>query len=808
MLQDFRFALRLARKNPGSTLISFFALALAIGGVTAIFSVVDMVILRPLPFPDSSRLVRIFATDFRGNDNDVSMPDYLDWERHLHSFSQLALFITTQATLTGGSTPERVVLGRAEASLLPVLGVQLLMGRNFRPEENQPGRDGEAILSWSYWQSHFAGRAVLGKILLLDHKPYRVIGVLPQNFTALGRKDIWLPLTFDPHAPGNQRGMRAYTALGRLASGISIQQAGSEINSFAEATAEQFPNENKGVGVRVAGLQSSLTGEGVASSQGDIRRALWLLFGAVATVLLIACGNVANISLLRTWSRQRELAVRVAVGAGRVRLFRQVLVESVLLSLAAALAGAALATALVRIFKTLPLTAIPRMNEIAVDGRVLGFALLLGAGTGVAFGLLPAFRAGLLNLNETLKQGMGRTTDSRRHQNLRRLFVALETALAALLLIESGLLLKSFIKVAEINPDFVAPHLLTMYVSTPTAGNGQPAADQLDPLTHGILNRIRSLPGVISAAITSDLPLTGTAGGGGVLVEGQQPWSRRMSDRPYAVWTAVTPHYFETMQIRLLAGSDFTDQSARANVAIVNQALVDKLLPGRNPLGKRISVSVSSPQLEQIIGVVANVPQVGLEQGAQPEIFFPAAYNGVPWLALVVRVKGDPVSYTRAIQTAVAKVNGSVATFLPRSMDDILSRQFLWRSLQTWVIGAFTALAITLAGIGIYTVIAHSVNQRISEIGVRVALGASRAAILRMIIWQGMLPALLGAALGFLLSLAIARLTSSAFFGVTALDPGIYFGAVALLLVICAAATYFPALRASRIDPWIALRHE
>ncbi len=807
MMQDFRFAARITRKNPGSTAAAFLALALAIGGATAIFSAVNAVMLRPLPVRDAKTLVRIFATDSSGDEDDVSMADYLDWRRGLRSFSGMAIFGNSQATLEGGAAPERVVKVEAESTLLPLLGIVPICGRTFLPEENEPGHSAEAILSWPFWQSHFGGRNVLGRKLKLDERPYTVIGILPKNFTLLGHRDVLLPLPFDPKAPQNRRGYHAYSVFARLAPGVTIERANAELATIAASTAAVFPNQNQGVSAKAVSLLDSLQGEGIGSAQANFKPALLVLLAAVLCVLLIACGNVTNLNLVRARSRQREIAVRVAVGASRTQLFRQVLVESILLSLSAAVAGLALAFGLVRLFDKISLAAIPRLEETSIDFRVLLFTLAIGVLAGIGSGLLPALHSSQLDLNGALKQASGRVTESRNEQRLRRLFVALETGLAAVLLVECGLFVKSFARASEINPHFSTDHLLTVYLALPASRYGLQHPDATPPLVRGVLTRVRGLPGVISAATASDLPLTGTAAGGGLLLEGQAR-AAQFWDTPYVAQTDVSPQYFKTLKIRFLAGVDFEDRTSSAKVAIVNQALVRKLFHKQDPIGKRIAIVTDELDWRQIVGVVADVPQTSIEKTAEPEVFFPMTRLNAPWLALAVRVNGDPLRYIGSIKREIAKVDRAAAVFLPRTMEQIMEKQLQWRGLQTWVVGAFAFLAITLASLGVYAVIAYSVGQRRSEIGLRMALGASDVEVRRMILWQGVRPALIGGAIGLLCAFALARATANLLFGTKAGDAAIYALVAALLLLVSALASFFPARRAAALDPWKALRHE
>ena len=807
MLQDFRLAARIARKNKGSTIAVFLALSLGIGGATAIFSAVNAVMLRPLPIKNGNRVVRIFATDSSSHEDDVSMADYLDWKRQLRGFSGMAVFRTGQATLEGGAAPARVVTIETESTLLPLLGVVPIRGRNFLPTENQPGHASEAILTWPFWQSHFAGGSALGRKLMLDERPYTIVGVLPKSFTLLGHRDILVPLPFNLKAAQNQRGYHAYTVFARLSPGVTIKQVSSELAAISASLAAAFPNQNKGVGAKAVKLVDSLQGEGIGSSQANFRPALLLLLAAIFCVLLIACGNVMNLNLIRVRSRRQEIAVRFAVGASRAQLFQNIIVESLLISLSASVAGLALAYGLVRLFHRVSIAEIPRLEETSVDFTVLLFAVGIGILTGVVSAVLPALRLDRLDLNSALKQGGPRMTESRTEQRLRRLFVSFEAGLAAILLIECGLFTESFVKVAAINPHFATDHLLTAYLALPSSRYGIQNLDRARLLVHDVLDRLRVLPGVVSAAATSDLPLTGTAAGGGVLVEGQtlpaQVW-----EAPYAVQAEVSPEFFKTLEVRFVAGADFKYSYTTEKVAIVNQALVRRLFFNRNPLGKRIALASDKSDWRRIVGVVADVPQTAIEQHASPELFFPMARLNARWVALVVRVTGDPLGYLGTVRRDVAKMDPSVAVFLPRTMEQIMKKQLEWRGLQTWVVGAFAFLAVTLSSLGVYAVIAYSVGQRRSEIGLRMALGASAAEIRRLIVWQGVKPALIGGAVGLLCGFALARFNSSLLFGSKAGDIKVYACAAILLLVVSALASFLPAMRAAAMEPSKALRHE
>ncbi len=546
-MHDIRYALRIARQNPGSTLAAFVALTLGIGATTAIFSVIDSVILRPLPIKQADRVVQIFETK-PGNDRaEIAMPDYVDWKAHLKSFDNLALYRESQANLTGAAHPERVRLFLCESTMLPLLGLNVIRGRNFTAEEDRPGHNDVAILTWPFWRNHFGGENVVGRKIILDDHPYTITGVLKTSFFDFEDEDILVPVAFDLTQFENARGYHQYSVLGRLRAGVSLSQAQAELTAFSRFLATEYPKEDGDVGAVAVKLRDTIT--------GDIRPVLLLLFGAVTCVLLIACGNVAGLLLARASGRQREIAVRMAIGASRTRLYRQVLTESILLSCSAAIAGVGLAFLAVRIVRGLKNTRIPDPASIAIDWRVLAFAIGTGVLTGILFGLAPALGFSSDHVNDVLKQSSGRVTESKGQHRLRQLFVALETAVAALLLIESGLLLKSFVKVTSVNPGFSTDHVLTVQISLPKSRYGGPGT--VGPFVRDVVDRIRSIPGLHSVAVTSNLPLLGS-GLCSILIEGMPP--AKTADNRFVQFNGVSPGYFRTLGIPMLSGRDFTDR--------------------------------------------------------------------------------------------------------------------------------------------------------------------------------------------------------------------------------------------------------
>jgi putative ABC transport system permease protein len=807
MIDSLRIAARMARKNPGTTLAAFLALALGIGSSTAIFSVVDSVLLKPLPVRDGDRLVRIYATDSHGPEEDLSMADYLDWKKSLHSFSAMALYRTRQATYSGDSVPDRVITLEVEADLLPLLGVSPLLGRGFNYDVNQPGQAHEAILTWPYWQTHFGGRNILGKRIILDQQGFTIIGILPKSFTVFGHRDLLLPVIFDLSKPENKRGYHGYEAIARLAPGISITQANAELASGAALLAHTFPKENQDVSARAQDLRSTLAGEGIGASQKHVRFALLVLLAAGLSVLAIACTNVAHIQLIRAWSRQREMAIRSSLGATRTQLFRQVLSESLWLSLAGAAAGLAVALGLIRLFRHLPINAIPRLEETTLDWRVLLFALLIGILAGIGFGIAPALRSTRLDLNSALKESGTRSTASRAQLRLRQLLVVLEIAVSMALLVECALLAKSFVVLMGLQPAFAREPLLTFYLSLPpTRYNTRDVAASTARL-NALLKTLQSTPGITTAAMTSDLPLSSTVSGGGMVFEDKQ-LPHQFWRAPYVVNLQVSESYFRTLGIPLLAGRLFAEREQFERIVLVNHAFANRFYPGQSAVGHRIANAVENPRWQEIIGVVGDVPEGNIEDKVSPQVYFPLMIPVSPWVAVAVRAQGDPATYLDRLRAQIAKADPSVAVFLPRTMQQIRDKQFFWRKLQTWLLGTFAFFALLLASLGIYAVIAYTVRQRTNEIGVRMALGASSGQVWTETLWQGLRPVIAGLIGGVILAWAGARLTSSLFFAAAPSDLAAYLATIGFILLVAIVASAIPATRASRIEPARALHHE
>jgi putative ABC transport system permease protein len=773
-----------------------------IGATTAMFSVLSGVLLRPLPVKDADRILSIQEVNTRtGADLRVSMTDFLDWKRRVRTFSRMALYRASQGNLTGLGAPERVRMLVCGTDMLPLLGVTPVRGRNFSGDQTQPGHANEALLTWSYWQTRFGGQDVIGRQVVIDEKPYTVVGVLPDLLMMFGEANVWLPLEFDLRKLENGRGYYWYHALGRLERQVSPDQANNELSAIARSLAAQFPERNENIGAHTRFLRDTIV--------GSYALALKLLFAFVAVVLCIACVNVANLSLARASSRQREMSIRVALGATRTHLLRQLFTESFLLAGSAAIAGIVLAALLIRAILHLPFLDIPLAQNVAVDWRVVIFSAVIAVVAGIGFGLAPAFRASLIRVAEALKQASGRVTNSRAQWHLTRAFIIVQSALAALLLLFSGLLLKSLFNASQVELGFDARNLLTMHIALPISRVDFDHPGKIGAFTRRLLAGVNSIPGVESAAITSNLPLLGGGADMGILVEGQ-PQPKSAFSAPPAEWTIISPGYFHTLRVRVKQGRDFDnhDDLNAPNVVIVNQAFAKRFLNGDTSLFKRIALASDPSHYRQIVGVVADVHQAGIEKDPVPQIFLPINQVDDIWLAIVARVKGDTAQYFAPIRGVVRSIDPAIAVFLPRAMEQIVLQQSGWRKFETSLVTCFAVVAMLLAAIGCYAVVSYSVTQRFAEIGIRMALGASRGHILRNFTLNGAIPALIGVTIGVSFAFWIARLSASLLYGVSPHDAFSYCAAVAVVVLSAVIASLLPARRASVLDPSRALRYE
>ena len=803
--QDFRFGLRMLAKKPGFTAVAVIALALGIGANSAIFSVVHTVLLRPLPYRDADRIVMVWedGTAHGFPINVTSAANYIDWRDQNQVFETMAIVGRASFNLTGAGEPERIDGRRVSSSLFPLLAVDPVLGRTFLPEEDSPGANRVVILSHGLWQRRFGMRPdVIGQHLTLNGQSYEVVGVMPPHFHFPSRDDqLWVPIAFTPQQAAN-RGDNSFEAIARLKPGVSREQADAEMDTITARLQQQYPNVVKTQGSVVIPLHEQLV--------GDIKPALLILLGAVGFVLLIACANVANLLLVRAAARQKEIAVRLALGAGRRRLIRQLLTESILLSAIGGAVGLLVALCGVSLLKTFIPKEIGQVTAVGIDANVLVFTLGVSLLTGLIFGLAPALQASKFNLNETLKEGGRDSAVGRRGNRLRSFLVVAEVAISLVLLIGAGLLINSFLRLRNIDPGFHSKNLLTMRIALPR--EKYPDHAKRKAFYGELLSRVEALPGVRSAAVSNWIPLTLQGDTFGISIEGRpDPGAQEMPD---IVTRVVSPGYFNTMGIELLRGRPFADGQDRTDtalVAIISETMARRLWPGEDPLGKRIKPGRSDSDMEWItvVGVAKDVRQ--FELTAEPRLQMYLPYSQPSFFVpghLVVRTEVEPASLTAPVREAVWAIDKDQPVSDIRSMEEIFSESIARQRFSMLLLAIFAGVAMLLGAVGIYGVVSYSVAQRAHEIGVRMALGAPRGNVLRMVVGQGLKLVLLGVGIGLVAASVLTRLMESLLFGISATDPATF---VAISVVLVAAATlasYIPARRATRIDPLIALRYE
>lgn len=811
MLTDLRYAFRMLLKSPGFTLIAIVALALGIGANTAIFSVVDVVLLRPLPFPENDRLVMVWQTNPElkklGFDQAPdSFPDFLDWRAQAKTFQALSAFDGWSANLSGESEPERLGGAEVSANLFSLLGVQPMLGRAFAEGEDQLGRNHVVILSAELWQRDFGSdRSIIGRKLTLDGEPYTVVGVMPPHFhfphdlglpaffTFGERSDIWTP--FAPSAErAKNRGAHNLAVIGRLRPGVSLTTAQAEMNTLAARFERQYPDSNKDWGIQLIGLQT----QAAAGSE----RTLTVLMCAAGCILLIACANVANLLLARGLGRQKEIAIRRALGASRWRIVRQLLTESVLLALVGGLLGILLAIWGTELLLALAPENLPRLSEVRIDGQVLAFTVLVSLATGLLFGLAPALQSSRLGLSEKLKEGdRGSTTG---HGRLRSGLIVSEVALALMLLISAGLLIESFAQLARVQLGFNPESVLTFNITLPD----HPYADRAkaDTFFQQVVRRIEDLPGVKSAAASNALPLSGAEEVDDFEIEGQPkppPGATRSANFRW-----VTPDYFRTLQIPLQRGRGFAERDKKdaPAVAIIDETMARLYFPGVNPIGQRFK---GSKRPIEIVGVVGDVRHASQEKKPVPHIYFPHAQRALGDMTLAVRSAGlQPAALLSAIRHEIEKVDPNVPIAQVRTMQQMVSSSVAPARFTMALLSAFAGIALLLASVGIYGVLAYSVNQRRREIGIRMSLGAQRRDVLRLFLGQGMTVTLLGIVIGLGGAWAATRIIRNLLYSVSPTDPLIFLIVSVVFAAVAFIASFFPARKASRLNPIVALRSE
>jgi putative ABC transport system permease protein len=803
-------------KYPGFTLAAVATLALGIGANTAIFSVVNTALLRPLPYPEPDRLVYFQNTLPKMGKLGLFEGEYLRLRDRTNTMEGLALYATTTVTLAGGGEPERLSAGKASGSLFTTLGASMKLGRTFKLEEEPNGQNDVVILSHEFWRKRFASDpGVLGRSLGLDGRSHTIVGVLSEEFKSPPELqadqaiDLWTPYGYSPSSPCCSHDSKV---IGRLRAGRTFEQAVAETKTIIAGVAKEFPGAYPKDGSKQMSLKP-LT----AAIVGDLRGALWTLVAAVALVLLIACANVANLQLARGEARASEIAIRASLGAGRGRIVRQLLAESVLLAALGGGLGLLLAWWGVESLPRLGAARLPRLQALSLDRWALGFTFGMSLLTGVIFGLAPAFQAAKFDLSASLKEG-GRSLTSLKGRRLRNSLVVMEVALARALLVGAGLLIKSFIRLRQVDPGFRVDHLLTMRLFPPEST--YPDDLRVAALYETLLRRVKSLPGVTDAAAASDVPIGG--GNGATVVQFEGAPSDVDMNRG-AEFRVVSPDYFRAMGLRLLRGRflEDLDQEQSTPVAVVNEALARAYWPDENPLGRRFRLLNAPPKYAKtvfltVVGVVADAKNDGLTETAQKEAFVPmrqraVAIDGMGYarqMTLVARASVDPLALTNAIRQEVWAVDPGIPIANVRTMEQILSNVTAQPRFNTILLGIFAAIAVALAVVGIYGVLSYSVTRRRREIGVRIALGAGRGDVLALVVKQGMKLTLLGAGLGLAISFALTRLVGSLLYEVSATDPMIFTLVPLLLLVVAFLACWIPARRAAKVDPMIALRYE
>jgi putative ABC transport system permease protein len=789
LIQDIRFALRVLRKNPGFTLVAVLVLAIGIGANTAIFSVVDTVLLRPLPYPHAERLVFIENVFPKAGHTPMTYSNYQFWRDQHQLFDQVMTYFSSTAAMTGLQEPEEVPIVRISANLLPTLGVSPIAGRGFRDDEEPKTASPVVMLTESFWHKHYGGSAsAVGQKLTLNDNVYTVVGVVPDSFRLGHPFELLMPLRLTPDV-----NIAFLPAIARLQPGVSLKQAQAALPGLIPAYKKADPELDD---VAFTPYQQVLV--------GNSRPLLFVLLGGVVAVLLIACANTANLLLARAAVREKEIALRISLGAGRVRLARQLLTESVLLSLIGGVLGILMGWSSLHFVTSLLQRRLPQAIAIHLDGRILVFALLLSLATGLVFGMAPVLQLIRGNLHDRLKQGGRQTTGG--GQRLRQVLVVGEIAISLVLLSAAGLLLRSMLSLISVDKGFNSLHVITMAIRPSPVRYKEPKTEIL--YLQRILESVNSLPGVQAAGWVYTLPLTGNSTNGGIKIEGH-PGDSPNVDKQY-----VEGNYFQAMRTPLLKGRffDSRDDLNSPRVVIVNQSLAQKVFPNQDPIGKRIDVGWGDPGWAEIIGVVADTKQEALTAEHRPSTFMLYAQNAalMQYLDtnLVVRTSQDPLSAVAAIRSRIQQLDPNQPLADVKTMDDVLAESLAPQRAPAWLFGGFSAIALFLAAIGIYGVLSYFVVQRRQEIGVRMALGAQRSNVLRLILGQGARLIAIGVAVGIVGGLWAARTLTSLLFGVKSTDLPTFIAVSMLLASLALVACAVPALRATRVDPLVVLRNE
>jgi len=807
--QDVRYGLRVLLKSPGFTLVAVLTLALGIGVNSALFSIVNGVLLKPLPFPEPDRLYAIYASTATFQHSSISYPNFLDWEKMNRSFSALGAFRSANYNLTGSGEPERLHAHMISTGFFPALGINPIIGRNITPEEDRAGGTPVVILGDRFWKRKFeSSPSVLGKSITLNAIPYTIVGVAQSSITELSDSDVYVPIGqwTDP-AFLNRRISMGMNGFARLKPGVTLAQAQADLDAIAHSLAESYPDANKGRGISLVAFKTDAV--------GDVQATLWILMGSVGFVLLIACANVANLLLARATGRAREFALRAALGASPARVVRQLLTESVMLGIVGGALGLALAAVGLRAILPLLPEGLPRATEITLDWHVLLFTLLASIATGVVFGLVPAFKLLNPDVHGTLKEG-GRGGSGLRHRT-QSVFIIAETALALVLLVGAGLMIRSLAALWGVDPGFDPKHVLSFDVSWTSQQNL--SAEQLRTKQRDFLREFAAAPGVNSVSIMGgSLPMDGDSELP-FWLEGQ-PKPANDEDAPAALFYLVNPGYLDAMRIPVKRGRNFNehDDEHSRPVALIDESFARKHFPNQDPVGKHINLGLLDMQVE-IVGVVGHVAHWGLgsteHQDLQAELYIPVwQIPDAFWTLLanqssfVARTSGQPMALERLLRQAAQRADATAVLYELRPMEDVVANSIAQRRFAMLLLSAFSSLALILSAVGLYGVISYVSAQRTHEIGVRMALGATGRDVLAMVLGEGMRICAIGVGVGLVAALGLTRLIAQLVYGVGTTDPLTFLGVSALLLLVALAACYIPARRAMRVDPIIALRYE
>jgi putative ABC transport system permease protein len=803
LMQDIRYGLRVLVKSPVFTIVAVLSLALGIGANTAIFSVVNQLMLQPLPYPEAEQIMHIWHTppqeSFPGMSQfSVSPANYIDWKSQSETFERMAAYQGGGFSLSSDDAPVPVIGAAVSSDFFSVLRTNPGLGRTFVPEEEQLGRNQVVVLGYGLWQRAYGGDPnLVGQTLTLESQKFTVIGIMPQGFQFPQEAELWVPLAWDE----NERQTRVihdYGVIGRLKPEVSVAKAQAEMSTISSRLEEQYPEANRGWGALVIPLQEDLI--------GDLRTALLVLFSAVGFVLLIACANVANLMLARGANRQKELAIRIALGAARGRIVRQLLTESLLLAAIGGFIGLLLASWGSGLLVQLSSGNLPIPGEIGIDKWALGFTLAVSFGAGIVAGIAPAFQLSASDTSETLKQGTGRTGGSATKQRTRKALVISEVVLSLVLLIGAGLMIRSFWKLQQVDPGFNTANTLTMTVGLPITK--YPEAHQHTAFFDRVLEQVSALPGVVSAGATTTLPLSGRGSTQPFTIAGRPEVT--VAEQPTARVRYISPDYFRAMGIGLRQGRFFNEQDreSSAQVVIISETMAHQFWPGEDPIGKRLTPSFHLQQgPREVVGVVGDV-KAGLDSDASPVMYMSYKQAPRPYMTIVARTASDPQNFIPTISKAIYGVDKEQALWNVRTMEQVLTASVSGRRFNMTLLVIFAGLALLLAAVGVYGVMNYSVTLRRRELGIRMALGAQTGDVLRLVLGQGLTLTLIGVGVGLAAAYALTRLMESLLYGVSATDFVTFLSVSGALVLMGLLASYLPARRATKVDPMIALRSE